>query len=528
MIKAPTTVLTKKKGVNPMVIILGILILLAIGGVIYFATQSGKVGKAACMKSCIQNSDCSEDCPICDEKQKICRIDLKQCVKPFPNTRADKGGGMSGTIIIKENNMDKTYYVAASYNYLATTVINNFKTLRFGSFIDTNSGQRKMGARVYLTNMCANTYKEGACSDYKTAGQDPNCGFYQLAKNDGFAQFQLLNKRLEFDIDLSMAGCCCDLSLYFVGMPGVYKDNDGNLMPYDGPVGDFYCDANAWSSICGTDAKKDTFPSPPPGGITGGAADYVVCPELDIIEANKSGIHITPHACTMLESGDYIGQGAAGMYMEGTEFNVDAVGDTGLPSKVTVNNQDYANCDKTYGDKLCDTDGKAIGNAGTGVGTLIPLDTYGRGKSLDTTKPFHFAIEFKQTTSNGDDSVEITVKLSQGGKLIYSNSSVYLNGDNKWGQKMLAAIKKGMVMVISYWQDKTNTTAWLDGGNPNKCTKFSTQTSCTSNCSGDCPYNKQNGCENINCPIQSDCPSTTQCESCGDGASFSNITFTDI
>lgn len=530
MTKTPTTTLTKKKDINPMVIILGILILLAIGGVIYFATQSGTTSKSACMKSCVTNADCSKYCPICDENQKICRLDLKRCVKPFPSTRADKGGGMSGTIIVKENDKDKTYYVAASYNYLAATVINNFKTLRFGSFIDTQSGQSRMGARVYLTNMCANTYKEGPCSDYQTAGQDPNCGFYQLAKNDGFAQFQLLNKRLEFDVDLSMAGCCCDLSLYFVGMPGVYKNNEGNLMLYDGPVGDFYCDANAWSSICGTDAKKGTFPSPPPDGILGGAADYVVCPELDIIEANKSGIHITPHACTLNESLGYIGQGTAGMYMTGKEFTVNKVGSTGLPSNVTVNNKDYSKCSKSYGDTLCDTDGTAIGNAGTGVGTVIPEGIYGRGKKLDTTKPFHFSIEFRETTSNGIPSLQIFVSLSQNGTLIYSNQSVYLNKDGKnWGQKMLASVKKGMVMVISYWQDKENTTAWLDGGNPAKCTKFSKQESCVTGCSkAECPYRNQNGCNNPNCPIQSDCPADTQCESCGDGASFSNITFTDI
>lgn len=523
-----------QKFINPSIIILAILILLAIGGIIYFATRTEtnpppQSNKKNCMQSCLQNSDCNNNCPICDPTQKLCRLDMKQCVKAFPSTRADKGGGMSGTIIIKENNTDKVYYVAASYNYLATTTINNFKTLRFGSFIDKNSGQKKMGSRVYITNICANAYKEGTCtSDYHQAGQDPNCGFYQIASNNAFTQFQLLNKRLEFDVDLSMAGCCCDLSLYFVGMPGVYKDSKGNLMLYDGPVGDFYCDANAWSSICGTDPNSGTFPSPPPGGITGGAADYVVCPEMDIIEANKSGIHITPHACNINDNGGYFNQGSAGMYMKGDEFTVDEIGTSGLPKKITVNNKDYANCDKSYGDKLCDTDGRAIGNAGTGVKTIIPGSTYGRGKNLDTTKPFHFAIQFKQSTSNGYDTVELNVILSQNGNQIYSNRSIYENGNNKWGQKMLATLKRGMVMVISYWQDKANTTAWLDGGNPAQCTKFSTQDSCISSCSGDCPYNMQNGCNNINCPIQSDCPADTQCESCGDGASFSNITLTDI
>ena len=83
---------------------------------------------------------------------------------------------------------------------------------------------------------------------------------------DNFYLPNLLGGSIEFDVDLSSAGCSCNAALYLVSMPG--RNPDGS--PRKGP-GDYYCDGNN----------------------VGGS----YCPEFDIMEANTYAFQATPHKC---------------------------------------------------------------------------------------------------------------------------------------------------------------------------------------------------------------------------------------
>mgnify|MGYP003695146441 FL=1 len=93
--------------------------------------------------------------------------------------------------------------------------------------------------------------------------KDGNGGF----SPDMFYSPNLLGGSIEWDMDLSQAGCGCNAALYLISMPG-YKQ-DGSPDPSQG--GDYYCDANQV------------------GGVW--------CPEMDIMEANTYAWHMTPHTC---------------------------------------------------------------------------------------------------------------------------------------------------------------------------------------------------------------------------------------
>lgn len=70
----------------------------------------------------------------------------------------------------------------------------------------------------------------------------------------------MLGNTISFDIDLSQAGCGCNIALYLVDLHAISDDNNHH-----------YCDANN--------------------------GEGTWCPENDIMEANTNGIHVTPHCC---------------------------------------------------------------------------------------------------------------------------------------------------------------------------------------------------------------------------------------
>ena len=72
---------------------------------------------------------------------------------------------------------------------------------------------------------------------------------------------------IEYDIDLSQAGCGCDVAAYIVRMPA--RNADGSPRP--GDDGSYYCDAMA---------SRGAY-----------------CPDIDLMEANKFAFDMTLHKC---------------------------------------------------------------------------------------------------------------------------------------------------------------------------------------------------------------------------------------
>ena len=106
--------------------------------------------------------------------------------------------------------------------------------------LEPRAGQdSRNGARVYLADQCTE-------------------GDYQPAH---YTALRLMGKTMSIDVDLSAAGCNCNVAWYVVPMRG--NSNPGNC------EGDYYCDAN---NVCG-----------------------VRCDEVDLMEANTRAFHSAAH-----------------------------------------------------------------------------------------------------------------------------------------------------------------------------------------------------------------------------------------
>jgi len=196
-----------------------------------------------------------------------------------------------------------------------------------------------------------------------------------------FKPFYLLDKTVTVTIDMSKVSCGCDADLYLVSMPAY----DQNSQPDKTTCGDYYCDAN---NVCGS-----------------------YCPEMDIFEANKKAIAITPHKCDP----------PRGKY--------------------------FPSCDR--------------GGCGQNVAKMNPK-SYGSGAgfTIDTTKLFDLKISFK--SMNGQlNTIETT--LSQEGRNV---NIVHDSGKcgNGYLSSMTQAFKDGMVFAVSVWGDTSNGSGmgWLD------------------------------------------------------------------
>ena len=119
-----------------------------------------------------------------------------------------------------------------------------------------------------------------------------------------YGAWPLVGATLSFTVDISQAGCGCNVAAYLVSMaqstqPGICG-------------GDYYCDANA---VCD-----------------------VRCDEIDLLEANTNAIHATAHHA---DDGDGNGAGLGGMGVQEVMSSADygrggGKIDTSHPFRVSV------------------------------------------------------------------------------------------------------------------------------------------------------------------------------------------------
>jgi len=198
-----------------------------------------------------------------------------------------------------------------------------------------------LGPRFYLANSCVSAFGPSVFSGVK-----------------------LIGGSISFTVDISQIGCGLNAAFYLVGMPAASAGSNG----------DYYCDANA----------------------VGGTS----CSEMDLFEANRHAIQITPHRCS------------------------------------------GSSCDGNG----CAKNTQSISN---GFG---PASTY----TINSLSPFTVKISFIKG-SDGKTLTGITSVISQGSK------SITLTHGSECGTNYLSdmgtAITAGMVPVWSYWSGNVN---WLD------------------------------------------------------------------
>ncbi|KAK4543397.1 hypothetical protein LTR36_005540 [Oleoguttula mirabilis] len=276
-------------------------------------------------------------------------------------------------------------------------------------------------------------------------------------KSENYVMFQLKNREFTFDVDVSNLPCGLNGALYFVEM-----DRDGGLSEYTNnkagaPYGTGYCDSQCPQDIKFINGEANIAGWTPStnNANTGTGTNGACCNEMDIWEANTVSAAVTPHVCnkagqTMCSSNTTCGVG---------DDRYDGV------------------CDKDG----CDFNSYRMGNT----------SFYGAGKIVDTTSKFTVVTQF--ITSDGTDTGDLTeIKriYVQDGVVIQNSKSdiadvsgnsitdtfckaqktAFGDTDSFETRGGLAAMgdafERGMVLVMSIWDDYAAEMRWLDAPYP--------------------------------------------------------------
>ncbi|TVY50339.1 Exoglucanase 1, partial [Lachnellula cervina] len=257
---------------------------------------------------------------------------------------------------------------------------------------------------------------------------------YLLADDSIYNMFQLLDREISFDVDISKAGCGVNGALYLSEMSPT--GNEGPLNPAGAKYGTGYCDAQC-----------------PSQNYINGVANFngtlgACCNEMDLWEANSAANAFTPHPCNV--TGVYACTeplcGDANKYAgvcdkDGCDFNAyrDGAPDFYGPNKTintnrkfTVVTQFLTSRNRTLMEigRLYVQDGKVIQNAHTNITGVISQNSISDAYCKEQKIVFGATDDF--STQGG---------LSQMGK----------------------ALDRGMVLVFSIWDDAGSGMQWLDG-----------------------------------------------------------------
>jgi cellulose 1,4-beta-cellobiosidase len=271
-----------------------------------------------------------------------------------------------------------------------------------------------------------------------------------VTEGDQYLQFNMLDKEIAFDVDVSALECGMNGAVYFVEMAAdgeVGGNNKGGVFRGTG-----YCDGQCARDIKFSDGHANSKGWSPntkdPYHNTGSGSEGYCCAEMDLWEANKISTAFTAHPMT--------GSG-----------------------KITCHGD--AECGNQQDQRYIapsDRDGCDINAYRNGDHTF-----YGPGSdfAVDTTKPITVVTQFY--TTNGDLS-EIKQFYVQNGKAIAHRSPSWSGANSitdefckeqkthfddqdeftaKGGLKQMGeSFKRGMTLVLSLWDDPMSGMEWLD------------------------------------------------------------------
>ncbi|KAE8453227.1 hypothetical protein EG329_011294 [Mollisiaceae sp. DMI_Dod_QoI] len=295
--------------------------------------------------------------------------------------------------------------------------------------------------------------------NFITKGTQTNVGSrtYLMAAGSQtkYQMFQLLNQEFTFDVDVSNLPCGLNGALYFSEM-----DEDGGMARFStnkagAKYGTGYCDAQCPQDVKFINGQANSVGwNASANDVNAGSGQYgSCCNEMDIWEANVVSAAYTPHPCSVAQQ----------TRCSGTDCGINAR---------------YSS--------LCDADGCDFNSYRMGDTSF-----YGAGMTIDTTKKFTVVTQFitNDGTSGGTLS-EIRRFYVQNGVVIPNSQSTVAGvegnsltdswcgaqktafGDQNVFQTkgglatMGAALKKGMVLVMSVWDDHTASMLWLDAPYP--------------------------------------------------------------
>lgn len=266
---------------------------------------------------------------------------------------------------------------------------------------------------------------------------------FLMASDTEYQMFELLGKEFTFDVDVSNLPCGLNGALYFVAM-----DADGGMSKYEGnkagaAYGTGYCD-----SQCPRDVKfingvanVDGWTPSSNDANAGVGGHGSCCSEMDVWEANVVSTALTPHACTNTSQHMCDGDDCGGTYSS----------------------------DRYAGD--CDPDGCDFNPYRQGNTSY-----YGSGADfVDTSKVFTVVTQFLTDDSGALSEIKrfyvqdgVVIGNAESDMTGVSGNSINdeyctaqkeaTNSTNSFADKggfdsMTTAMKSGMVLVMSLWDD---------------------------------------------------------------------------
>jgi cellulose 1,4-beta-cellobiosidase len=270
-----------------------------------------------------------------------------------------------------------------------------------------------------------------------------------VMEGEKYKVFMLKNREFTFDVDLSETPCGLNAAVYFVGMNPEGDKGLGNNEA-GAKYGLGYCDAQCPRHMkwLRGEANLDWDPATQQGHFGN------CCPELDVFEANRNASAFTLHPCESAAPEQCEG-GACGQTCDlaGCQFHSYPLGSQGFwgpglevdtTKPVTVVTQ-FLTFDGTDGGPLSEIrrfyrqNGKLINNSDASVGSYPDM----KGRSI--TETFCNAQHAAQL-STGDALKDRSYTPEMGGYM----------------KKMGEALDRGMVLILSLWDDPSTNMAWLD------------------------------------------------------------------
>ncbi|OCL03474.1 glycoside hydrolase family 7 protein [Glonium stellatum] len=287
---------------------------------------------------------------------------------------------------------------------------------------------------------------------------------YLMVDDSNYQMFTLLNQEFTFDVDVSNLPCGLNRALYFVSM-----DKDGGMAKYStnkagAKYGTGYCDSQCPRDLKFIDGQGNVEGwKPSSNDANAGVGNHgSCCAEMDVWEANSISAAVTPHSCDTTSQTMCTGDACGGTY----------------------SSTRYAG--------TCDPDGCDFNSYRMGNTTF-----YGPGKTVNTNSKFTVVTQFITNTGTSSGTLsEIRRFYVQNGKLIPNSmskisgvtgnsiTSAYCDAQKAaFGDtysfkthggftSMSTAMKNGMALVMSLWDDHYANMLWLDSTYPTDSTSL--------------------------------------------------------
>jgi len=289
----------------------------------------------------------------------------------------------------------------------------------------------------------------GVRLNFKT-GNDIGSRMYMMDTDTTYKMFQLNNREITFDVDVSTLACGLNGAVYFSEMPA---DGDMSATNTAGAAyGTGYCDAQCPRDIkfINGEGNSEGWHTTATGRTFGTYGSC--CAEMDLWEANRVDTAYTAHPCTVEKLYRCTGEDCDGQCDKaGCDFNSYRMGDRqffGPGSEYTLDSSRPFTIVTQF-----------ITADGTDTGDLSEIRRFYMqdGKRIDNSKTSWEGLHEQTSLSDATCTLD---------KQIFGDEDTFAQygGMKQMGASLSPG--RGMTLVLSLWDDLDDHMRWLDSTEP--------------------------------------------------------------